>query len=255
VLIGCWQRHAGILTTGFWWVVLFLATNPHFLGLPGSGVITNFAVVIGAYLFFSIFAGYVPGRLADHWARNRPLVGWSLSLVMVVLGLWGALGQLRIIDSSSIYVTTSDLRAMAWIKAQLPADARFVVNSQLANAGSVVVGTDGGWWLPLLAGRQNTTPPFLYVTEAPPYPGYVQTISDIHQLVHQPDQRPAQLAKEMLARDLGYVYIGQRRGQVGAGDEPPLDPAWFSASGAFKLIYSEDGVRIFQVDPAGVDSQ
>jgi hypothetical protein len=52
----------------------------------------------------------------------------------------------------------------------------------------------------------------------------------------------------MLAHQLHYVYIGQQRGRVwDEGTRQPLDPAWFAASPAFKLIYAQDRVRIFQV--------
>jgi hypothetical protein len=167
--------------------------------------------------------------------------------LVLAVGGWGALRQARILDSAAIYVTVPDLRAMAWIEAHLPQEARFVVNSQLANGESTVVGTDGGWWLPLLAGRQNTTPPLLYTTEKPPYPDYIREVQTIHELVHAADLSVEQLAKEMAARNLDYVYIGQRRGRVGAGNEIPLEPARFAASEAFELVYAEDGVRILRI--------
>ena len=49
---------------------------------------------------------------------------------------------------------------------------RFLVNSFPAYKNSVIVGSDGGWWLPLLARRNTTLPPITYTFEKDPRPGY-----------------------------------------------------------------------------------
>ncbi|HEY86356.1 MAG TPA: hypothetical protein G4N96_14725 [Chloroflexi bacterium] len=243
-----WQRRMGIVAVGLWWSVLFFAANPHFLKVPGSGVITNFAVYIGAYLIFSILAGFVLGQAAQTLTGDRPALAWLLLPIIIAFVLSGARQQLSVLDISGLLVTQPDLQAVAWIKKYTPEDTRFLVNSRLAYGGRTVVGTDGGWWLPFLTGRQNTAPPMLYTMETPPYPNYTVDVYETYRAMREPDLSDEEFARRMQANDLNHIYIGQQRGSVWRGDETPLDPVWFTASPLFDLVYAADGVRIFQLN-------
>ncbi|MCB0156156.1 MAG: DUF1616 domain-containing protein, partial [Anaerolineae bacterium] len=69
---GCWQRQRGILLTVSWLLLLVIAANPHFLYLPGVGVVTYFAVLIAAYLPFSVLAGYSLAQLTERLIAWQP---------------------------------------------------------------------------------------------------------------------------------------------------------------------------------------
>ncbi len=244
---GVWRQKAGIAALGGMWGLMLLITNPHWLGLPGAGMITNFAIYIGAYLIFAVLAGFAVGEAIRGVTRFRPESGWAILAVILGLALWEATQQAKLLDPTGMLVTPPDLRAMVWIKTHTPEEATFLVNSELAYGGGVVAGTDAGWWIPLLTGRQNTAPPMVYVTAA-----YRQQNQEIYKAVHEPGLALPELAKRMLARNLTYIYLGQQRGRVWQGDETPPDPAWFANTPLFELVYAQDGVRIFRLEATQV---
>ena len=61
--------------------------------------------------------------------------------------------------------------AAKWIKENTAFDAHMLVNSLLAFENFVLVGSDGGWWLPLTTDRQISTPSINYGFEQDPGPG------------------------------------------------------------------------------------
>lgn len=113
-------------------------------------------------------------------------------------------------------VEPADLRAFDWIRRSTPADARFLVNGFFPNPG-VVVGSDGGWWLPLLARRQSTLPPILYIAEQGPRPDYRLWINDLYATIHDLGVTHPQTIARLRERAVTHVYLGQRGGSVGYG--------------------------------------
>ena len=247
LILASWRRNTGLAAFGLWWGLLLLLANPHFIGLPGAGVITNFAIYIGAYMVFAVLAAYVLGQLCQALSVRKAALGWLLLPLIAAIAIWGARKQLPILDTSGQLVTRPDWQAMTWITENVPDDARFLVNSRLSYGGWVVAGTDGGWWMPLITGRQNTAPPMLYLMEAQAESDFPTEIRDLFLEFHMPDLTAVEFAHRMAEHNLDYIYIGQQRGRVWQGDEIPLDPDLFAASPDFDLIYAQNGVRIFRL--------
>ncbi|RME49861.1 MAG: DUF1616 domain-containing protein [Caldilineae bacterium] len=243
---GAWQRRQGIFAVGVWGVLVFLEANPQLLRLPGAGLIVNFTIFIGAYMVFSTLAGFALAEPVRALTRFRPALGWLLVPAVAVFALGGAARQMQILNPAARLVTRPDLRAMAWIAARTPPDARFLVNSRSAYGGSGIAGTDAGWWLPYLAGRENTAPPLIYPSEKPPYPAYVQDVYETYRDFWAADVSDAEFARRMAAHGLDYIYIGQQRGRVWQGEESPLDWRRFADSPYFEPVYARDGVRVFR---------
>ncbi len=66
----------------------------------------------------------------------------------------------------------------------------FLVNGYNIYKDTSSVGSDGGWWIPLLTGRPNTMPPqYALLNEKPVTPGYSQSIPELVLLLeeYQPD--------------------------------------------------------------------
>jgi hypothetical protein len=261
---GLWRRDRGVALLGLWWLFVLLAVNPHWLSLPGTGALTNFALLIAAYIPVGVLLGAAFGWLVCAASGDRPMLGieprpssFDLrrrialpigTMLLAALALWGAtrrLGDLEIPQHA--LVTRPDLRAAAWIRANTPPDARFLVNAFFAFGDSSVVGSDGGWWLPLLSGRQTTLPPLLYVSEQAPRPDYYRWVTALPALLQQqPIDAPAVL--DMLRqRGIAYVYIGQRQGRVNYAGSAVLQPQQMLDSAHFRPIYHEDRVWVFEV--------
>ncbi|MGD2147120.1 MAG: hypothetical protein PVH41_10530 [Anaerolineae bacterium] len=247
VSVGLWRRKREVLLVAVWWLLLFIATNPELFLLPGTGAISNFALFIALYIPAAVLIGYAGGELVNELRTALP--GPVVACVVAVgIGLAGVFVRARDVDPVTYsMVTRPDLQAMAWIRENTPADARFLVNSFTAYGGSVVVGSDGGWWLPLLGDRANTVPPLNYGTERGPRPGYREWVNEVTARIQE--MGVDDLATLALLRERGvtHVYIGQRQGRVNYSGPHVLDPETMRLSKAFRQLYHRDRVWVFSI--------
>jgi hypothetical protein len=247
VAVGLWQRRREVLVMSTWWFLLLVATNPNWLALPGSGAISNYALFIAVY----ILAGVLVGDLLGQVTARLPSRRWCavlIALSVLGLGLRGALirlGDVRPFQHA--LVTRPDMRAMVWMRENTPEDARFLVNSFFAYGGGVIVGSDGGWWLPLLAGRANTVPPLNYGTERGPMPDYRQWINDLTWQVQGTSMDAPAILDMLGERGITHVYIGQQQGRVNYSGPDVLAPEALLNSAHYRLAYHQDRVWVFEV--------
>lgn len=242
---GLWQRWRGTLVVSIWWFLLTLAANPGWLQLPGTGVLSNFAVLIAFYIPVGTLLGAVAGSVIGRLDK-RPLLALGATSIVLGLGLWGAYqrtGEVRLAPHA--LVTTADQRAAAWIQANVSPNARFLVNTFLAYGGNVVVGSDGGWWLPLLAQRSTTLPPINYATERGLEPDSAQQVVALAAAVQSPGITDPAVLALLRERGVTHVYLGQRQGQVN-NSQASLSPELLTKSAQFRVIYHQDRVWIFE---------
>jgi hypothetical protein len=252
VALGLWQRRREVLSISLWWFLLLLATNPAWLGLPGSGAISNYALFIAVYIPAGVLIGNLFGQLAVRLQSRRWQYACLAMLLTSGLGLLGArmrLGDVQV--SRYTMVTRPDVRAMAWIRENTTEDARFLANSFFAYDGSVLVGSDAGWWLPLMAERANTVPPLNYSIEEGLWPDYRQQVNDLARQVEGVGvDDPATLAL-LRERGVTHVYIGQQQGRVNYAGPIVLDPKALLRSANYEPIYHQDRVWLFKIDSGG----
>ncbi|WP_322806249.1 hypothetical protein [Thermanaerothrix sp.] len=240
-----WKREKEHLILATWLFAIVLATNPHWLGLPGTGAISNFAILIAAYIPAALFIGSLVG-----WGVSRADNKWMVVLSVVILGLsaWGARHRVGEVQPSNFALFTwPDAYASQWIQNNTSPSAQFLINGFPAYGGSVVVGSDGGWWLPLSAYRKVNIPPLNYGSESGPTADYVGWINELVFLIRSQGIRSSSVKNEICARGIDYVYIGQQQGRVGAGAEQLLDPNILTVDPMFQKVYHEDRVWIFKV--------
>ena len=253
IIWGLWRREKGVALISLWSFLILLAANPQWLRLPGEGALSNFAVFIAAYIPVSVLAGYLLGQVVRDKLEVES-VRKSLALILFVtvsviaVGIWGArqrLGDLQVMTHA--LVTRPDIRAAEWIQENTPQDARFLVNSFFAYDDTVIVGSDGGWWLPLLAQRQTTLPPLTYGSEGGPRPDYVQWINALTTEIQNKGIAHPDVLALLRERGVTHVYIGQRQGRVNYGGPYVLEPGQLLASPNFRLVYHQDRVWVFEV--------
>jgi hypothetical protein len=246
--LALWRRRHGFLLVLLWWFLILLATNPEWLSLPGTGSISNFALLICIY----IPAGLLIGDMLGEWITQRSeKLRWMIPLTaatVCALGVAGFPVRMKDLDvARHALVTRPDLRAMVWIRENTPENAHFLVNSFFAYGGSLIVGSDGGWWLPLLANRANTAPPILYVAEQGSRTDYVQWINDLsHYVINKGINSPETLTM-LRERNIRYVYIGKRQGRVNYDELNVLSPETLLNSPHYRLVYNRDRVLIFEM--------
>ncbi len=245
---GLVRRNAGFGALAAWSALAVAAANPAWFGLPGTGALSNFAVLIAAYIPASVITGGGLGWLAERFQRRVPQP--LIAAAFVVAGGLGAPQRIADIQPGRHQLFThADARAAAWIREHTSRDARFLVNSFFAYGGEVIAGSDGGWWLPLMAERQTTLPPIRYGNEAEPWPGYVAWVNELARVIQDEGVTHPDALAMLRARGVTHVYIGQRQGRVNDDGSHALDPALLLADARFRPIYHQDRVWIFEVKP------
>jgi hypothetical protein len=116
-----------------------------------------------------------------------------------------------------------------------------------AYGGGLIVGTDGGWWLPLLANRQITVPPINYGTEKGSIPDYRDWVNTIPEQVQSKGLHHSITMENLKQRGITHVYIGQQHGSVNYAGSNVLDPFELLENSSFRLVYNQDRVWIFEI--------
>lgn len=175
--------------------------------------------------------------------RRGPAMRWVMSAGLIGLAVWGAVSIANIVETNAPYVQADDLPAMDWIRNNTPASARFMVNTfHFDFSDDYVLGSDAGYWLPLLAGRATITAPMTYTAERAASPDFLQRLVAFNRLngnLNTPEAM-ALLQKEGIT----HVYVGQRGGPIAAAE--------LMKSPNFKLVYQSGSAYVFElVNAAG----
>lgn len=147
------------------WVILLLA-----LGSPLGWRLEPFGpdrVLIMLWLPAVLLATEALAQLTDRLAHvgrfaKSPFGATGVVMVCVVAWcLWGVVETRTLASDDDVLADEADARALAWVEAHVPADARFFIGvAPWPPYG--YRGVDGGWWLLPLTGRQTLLPPALY---------------------------------------------------------------------------------------------
>lgn len=265
IIWGIWQRNNRSNIFSLWWIMILVAANPNWIKLPGTGILTNFAVFIAAYIPASViiasgtisvlskvniiqFLTKVEPPESGFGKVKQKYILWTglIAIVLVTVSLWYVRPRIRFVQPTQhALLTRPDIRAGNWIDRNLPSDSKFLVNSFFAYGGSAVVGSDGGWWLPLTTERLTTQPPLTYVSETGPRSDFVaytnELVASIERLgINHPD-----VLEELHNRGITHIYIGQQQGSVNGN--PLLDIKDLLDDPNFQKIYHNDRVWIFEI--------
>lgn len=235
---GLVKREKLIIVLCLWVVVLLLISNPYWVDLPGVGLADYVTVLMSLFFPASIAIGFLAAPLERAMPQVRLLIG----ALLVALAFWGVGRMLTIVDPKNVYVKEADEVAMEWIRENTPEDAKFLVPSVIYDRKlNFVIGLDAGYWMPLLAGRDTTAPPMIYLAERPAQKGLAAEAVSLSEASSAPDAKGAL----RVLRDEGvtHVYIGKRGGNI--------HPESLMGDPDYQLIYHRDGVWIFEVNYEG----
>lgn len=261
-LIALAHRAWRVALLAAWAGLMLFAVVPYLVGLPGSGVIDSFVVYIALYLPVVPLAAYALGTAqgwAERWARRPALAAAGAALVAG--SVWGYGWQLdHLYAPEHQLFTPADARAVDWIKANTPAEALFFVNAFPAYGGTLIAGSDGGWWLPLLAGRATNLPPLTYGSERGLEAGFAERVNSLAEALRgRPLTDKTQVALDLTTPDnfarlaeagYDYVYNGAHA-QPGPAEADHINvDALYGRPDLFHVVYAQDGVTIFGLGPA-----
>jgi hypothetical protein len=247
LLWSIWKRKRDVIILSGWYLFLFLAANPALFNLPGTGTIGNFAIFIAAYIPLGLLCGVLAAEthqlLPAQW-RDLAMIG-----VIIVAGTLGARQRIREISPQEFsLVTRPDLQASEWIQETITRNSRFLVNSFFAYGNTLVVGSDGGWWLPLLAERKTSLPPLTYSWETGPSSDNIEWVNNLTYEFQDKGLLDDDFLAMLEDRHITHIYIGQRGGRVNYPGPYTLSPDQISTDPNFQMIYHKDHVWIFSIE-------
>ncbi len=256
LLIAVAARQWRMVLPAVWAQMLFLAVVPHVVGLPGAGIVDNLTGYLALYLPVTALAGYA--LAAGQAALSRRHAGAALLLsgsAALLVSVWGTGWQQRLLAERYQLFTAADAQAMEWIKGNTPSDSRFLVNTFPAYGGSVLGGSDGGWWLPLLTGRWSNLPPITYGSERAAEADYAERVNHFAEILRGRPLTDAAPVKVDLTSEtaiealrdarIHYVYSGAHPAP-GPETGDRIDTTSLAASPMFRQIYTRDGVEIWE---------
>ena len=264
VLLALAQRRWRMVMFAVWAVLIVLTVTPQTLGLPGTGIVDQLTAYMALYVVVVPLAGFALAAVHEWLAARVPTLSLSklpihigaTTLAALALGVWGATWLPNAIEPSRQMLTAADERAMAWIRDNVPATARFEVNDFPAYAGTLIAGTDGGWWIPLMTRRSTTLPPMTYGSERFERDDFYARTNGLAQTLRGrplPDGTPVAInlttpdnVQRLRADGVTHIYIGANA-TPGPEAVDHIDANALRASNAFRLIYDRDGVQIFQL--------
>ncbi len=241
LLWGLYKRERAVILTALWVVIAVLITNPTILGFPSTWLVNNASLAISLFVPLAILGGYfLTSFLQPPTSNLQPpilnLKQLMLAIVIALIALWGAWGLLSVVNPGTVLATRDDVAAMDWIRRHLPPDARFLINVRHWQGGTYV-GTDGGYWIPLLTGRDTILPPAIYIYGSAEYVKGINNLAEAIIAVESFDEE----STRQLLDDSGvtHVYIGARGGSI--------MPQMLVGSPYYRPVYSNGAVWIFQL--------
>jgi hypothetical protein len=239
LLWGLYKREQAVILTALWVVIAVLITNPTILGFPSTWLVNNASLAISLFVPLAILGGYLLASLQYPISHIKSPISnlqhLMLAIMITLIALWGASGMLSILNPATVLATRDDVAAMDWIRRQVPCDARFLINVRHWQGGTYV-GTDGGYWIPLLTGRDTVLPPAVYIYGSAEYvKGINDRAEDIVAIESFDEESTRQLLED---NGVTHVYVGARGGSI--------TPQMLMDSPYYRPVYSNGAVWIFQ---------
>lgn len=220
------------------WIILTgLIINGGQIGLPVPRFVHNSSAVISLYLPLSLVAGsllaWTTGLFFRHKKSLIPVTVFCVSLV----SLTGALMMQSVVNPETVLIDSRDIVAMEWITEEVPANAKFAVNSTTW-LRKTHRGTDGGYWLTTLTGRESILPVGIYSLALPTDERErVNNILENWTDITSPQEK--NLQSLLKAEAITHIYLGSKGGQL---NELPLNMYPF-----LKEIYYDGPISIYKV--------
>ncbi|MCA9970421.1 MAG: hypothetical protein KC425_09415 [Anaerolineales bacterium] len=223
-----------------WVGLLFVGLSGEQLGLPQTTLVNMNSMVITLFVPLALLlgtAGERAWRWLQRWRWSAVPAQTAAGALLAAALLFGVRQQATILNAETILAWPADRAALAWVDANLPADARVAVNSWLW-LGSTWAGGDGGAWLLPLTGRASTTPPADYIYDA----ALAREVAAFNEAATAVEDwaDPAQAAW-LRAQGVTHVFVGQRGGF--------FDPAALARNPGLERVYGREGVFVFAIRP------
>jgi len=236
VVIGIIKKDRIIAVTAIWGVVLAMVTQP---GISGY-TIDPVTMIISSYVPITILIGLGLSNLQILRSTNpNGLVANGIILLILLVGLVSGVSRWKAFEfPKHTYITPEDLEAASWIKRNTDPESLFMINTfQFQINEHLIIGLDGGYWLPVIAERQTVVPPMVSQIEKLNNPEAINAAMLFHKF--QGELTGKDVFSKLLENGIDYVYIGTRGGII--KDNNLRD------SKSFALVYDNNSVSIYKI--------
>ena len=239
------KRNGKVISFLVWWIFAFIAGFPIMFYLPGKDIISGFALLIALYIPTSILLGSFVGSLIYSKGKFRLLINYALVIACIFLALWYGHKRLYDIDPKTYALATfPDLDAAVWINENLLNNENIYINNFPTFNDLLIVGSDGGWWIPYLSKHKVNVPPLNYGMD------YVEGQKFILQLSSKTWTKSGNIdlmLKNLMINNYDYIYIGQKQGKVNSLEAYQININELKSSSFMSMIYSNDFTYIFKL--------
>jgi hypothetical protein len=223
-----------------WIGLLFLIANLGALGLPGTGFINSSSVEIMLFIPISALGGLALAwaiLTIAHWLPERGQAAYraALAILVTIVALFAGRALLPILNPVTLLFRQADLPAMQWIEEHIPPDETILINAFSWGYG-MNAGSDGGYWIAPLTGRQTLPASVLYGLSNTP--ADIRRITQISRQAYEASTSPAALYPFMKKQGIRFIYVGARGG--------PLSPEALLSSTDFWPRFHQNGTWVFE---------
>jgi hypothetical protein len=209
------ERPRVIVLIGIWVAAVTGLMNVSRWGVPTFGLINNNSWFISLF----IPVGIILGWLVDEGMRAASRRGWAGPLARAVLGvaivwsgLYGIRQNIATVNPETVLAVEDDLVLIARAESLLPLDAVVLVNSWPWLGEENWAGSDAGYWILPLTGRETTMPPIGYGMDR----SYHDRVNHLNrELARVQDWGAAETLDLLRRHGVTHVFIGARGGQIG----------------------------------------
>lgn len=233
LILGLWRREPLMIFLLAWTTMMLILSTTQL----ASVFMDTISVIISLYFPASVVVGWLIVVFVDWLHTYWKSTHWLVWISLLCLFVWGGITGSLIVQPSLAYVREDDLSAMEWIRSGTTDSAYFAVNTfNWKYLPNYVVGSDAGYWIPLLTRRRTVTLPMTYPRERSSKPDLIDSLVSLHQL--QGHLASPEALAFLRREGITHVYIGQRGG--------PIVVEELLKSPAFDLQYQRGSVYVFQ---------
>jgi len=252
LIYSIYRKNISVLIIFLWFMLLSSIIAGQLINLPGSNLMQSFAILIAIYIPASLICGWLLGEISK-FTIDRLRIPGALIIVGIFLSI-ALFGAIRIRSvaqpASSAFVNRPDSIAMRWIRKNISKDSLFLVEGYRTHNGNFAVGSDSGWWIPLLAKRDNTMPPqYALISEIPHPSDYSQNIVNLVTILEKTKLNTTEGVELLCNYGITHVFIGQNQGTIGYLPSQLFTPEDLLSSSEYDLVYHQDRVYIFALKP------
>lgn len=169
---------------------------------------------------------------------NSSLFNIILSISIVAGGMTGLnrWGKISLLEHS--FVTSDDIEAGEWIKDNTDDSAFFMISTfQFPLNKNLIIGLNGGYWLPVIAERKTIVPPMGYNIERMIYPDAEKKTAEFHNL--SKNLVSAETIEILRENGVTHIYLSK--------NDNLIKDQLFLKSLNLKVIYQNGNVQIIEL--------